>query len=123
MKIISNNPLVQEKYSSQTEYINSNVYDVLINARNHIHLGAELLNHPLSGNLSFSENPYKSLVLKENDTHTAMTTNFYSLTIIENAIAQTTTPAAHSEKYDEKTLKDYQIIDLDMLKNCADKFI
>lgn len=64
-KIITNNPLVNEKYSNYNiEYIDSvNYLEVLIKARDLIHKGYKLLSHPLSGSIKPNETPYKSLLI------------------------------------------------------------
>ena len=121
MKIISNNPLVQEKYPSQTEYIDSDVKTVLIKARDYIHLGAKLLNHPLSGTLPYGEAVYSSLVIKEQDTHSGVVTDFYSLAFIDDAIAKFNEPPKRNRNYDTQTLEDLKVLDFDMLNNCIQK--
>jgi hypothetical protein len=119
ISIITNNPLVKDEYPEQTEFLDINVKDILIRTRNYIHLGAKLLSHPLSGNLSPDKAPYKSIVLNIPDKTKPITTDFCSLTLIENAIGQLKEPPKTFTDYDEKTLEDFKTIDLDLLKNCA----
>ena len=122
MKIISNNPLVQIRYPQLTEFVDTGIRDVFFITRDFVHLGARLVNHPLSGTLSSGEAPYASLVIEEADAHTPIRTDFFSLTLIENAIKQLKEPPAYFEGYDEKILEDFKIIDLDMLENCIKQF-
>jgi len=88
MKIITNNPLVQDEYPELTEFLDAGVKDIMLSVRNYIHLGAELVSHPVTGNLPPGENPYKSIVIKEASENTGITTDFFSLTLIENSIEQ-----------------------------------
>ena len=121
MKIITNNPPVQELYPQMSEFVDSDVKDILFNVRNYIHLGAKLISYPQSGSLSLNDTPYKSIVLEEHDDNTGTVTDFYSLTLIENAIEQLKEPPKDITEYDEKILEDYKVIDLDMIKSCIDK--
>ena len=122
MKIITNNSLVEVKYSQFTEFVDTGIRDVFVKTRDFIHLGAKLVNHPLSGTLSSGETPYASLVIEEADEHTPVATDFFSLTLIENAIKQLKELPANFKEYDERTLEDFRIIDLDMLENCIIQF-
>ena len=122
LKIISNNPLVKTKYPLITELLDISILEILMRTRDYIHLGAKLLNHPQSGGLLTGENPYKSLVLEDLCKDTAMTTDFFSVNLIEKAIEQIVDPPTDFINYDKKTLYDFQVIDLDMLETCAKKF-
>ena len=122
MRIITNNPLVQTRYPQLTEFVDTGIKDVFVQARDFIHLGARLINHPLSGNMLPGETPYASLVIEEADARAPIVTDFFSLTLIENAIKQLKEPPANFNGYDEKILEDFKIIDLDMLENCIKQF-
>ena len=123
MIIITNNPLVQSQYPELTGFIDSGVRDVLIKVRDYIHLGAKLINHPLSGSMIPGVNPYISLVIEEKVEFVPLTTDFYSLTLIENTIGQFKEPPIGFTGYSHKVSEDYQVIDLDMVKNCVDHYI
>ena len=123
MKIITNNLLVQSEYPDITEYIDDDVSSIYTKARDYIHLGAELVSHPQSGNLSADENPYKSLVIKEKDEYTGTVTDFFSLTLIENAIEQLPKEPKATDSYENKILEDFKIIDLDLIKSCVENMI
>jgi hypothetical protein len=111
------------EYSNQIEYINTTVKDILILTRDYIHLGAKLLNHPVSGNLAPGENPYKSLVIMEKEEFAPIVTDFYSLTLIENAIELYKAPPGSFTELDEGTLEDFKLLDFDLLQNCIKKQI
>ena len=122
MKIITNNPLVQDEYPELTEFHDTGVKDIMLKVRNYIHLGAELVSHPVTGNLPPGENPYKSIVIKEASENTGITTDFFSLTLIENAINQLPENLESNVMYDTGTLDDFQTIDIDLIKSCIEKF-
>ena len=122
MKIITNNPLVQDEYPEITEFLDAGVKDIMLSVRNYIHLGAELISHPVTGSFSPGENPYKSIVIKETDENKAITTDFFSLTLIENAINQLLENPESNVMYDTGTLDDFQTIDLDLIKSAIQKY-
>ena len=111
IKIITNNPAAESKYKDFTLFHNCSVEDIFILARDEIHLGAKLINHPLSGSIKPNESPYKSLVLSNErgllDTE--------SLLFIECAIATLHKLAKHDRKLSERALDDFQVVDLDLL--------
>jgi len=122
MKIITNNPLVLDEYADKTEFEDIDVRGVLNKVQNHVHLGAELMSCNLAGEQSSGENPYKSLVLFELEEHVGMTTDFYSLTLIEDAIKELGDSALGFDGYDDDALKAFQLADLGLLKGCLEKF-
>ena len=123
MRIITNNPLVRNEYPQITEYLDTTVKDVLTEVRYYIHIGAELLNHPMLGNLAIGENPYVSLVLKDLSEFAPVAVNYISLSLIEEAMGQLKDPPENFKGYDLKTLDDFKVMDLDMLNECLKKVI
>ena len=121
MRIITNNPLVKVEYPQITEYMDTSVKDILTEVRYYVHIGAELLNHPMSGNFAIGENPYISLVLKDLSDFAPVAINYFSLSLIEEAIEQIKEPPEGFEGYDNKTLNDFKTLDLDMLNECIKK--
>ena len=121
MRIVTNNPLVRNEYPQITEYLDTSVKDILTEVRYYVHIGAELLNHPISGNLAPGENPYISLVLKDLSEFAAVAVNYFSLSLIEEALEQLKEPPEDFAGYDLKTLDDFKVMDLDMLKVCIEK--
>ena len=59
VKIVTNNPLVKENMSDKHEvhYIGGNAREVFIEARNNVHVGHELLTHPLMSSIKPNETP------------------------------------------------------------------
>jgi hypothetical protein len=113
--IITNNPLAETKYPSLAEFLGSGTGGVLSRARDYIHTGAKLINHPLSGGVLPGVNPYKSLIVTAAAKSTAPGTDIMSLSLIENAIGSLKKAPDGFEGYDEKTLEDFMATDLDML--------
>ena len=111
IKIITNNPLVFDKYKNITFLQSCSVEDIFTLARDEIHLGAKLIIHPLSGSIKPNESPYKSLVLSnERDS-----LDTESLLLIESAIATLRKLPKRSRELPKRALDDFQVIDLDLL--------
>ena len=115
--ILSNNPLVHVKYPAQTLFFDAGVSELLIAARDKVHLGAKLLNHPLSGGVLPGVSPYKSLIITATDSVKAAETDFTSLDLIERAIRALKKPPEGFAGYDERTLEDFRVLDLDVLES------
>lgn len=115
--ILTNNPMVQEKYSEITELDdNFSVGDIFAGGRNAIHLGAHLINHPLAGSIKPNQSPYKSLVLSDDKGEL----DLFSLKLIEGAIQVLRKFPSRSRPYDESILEDFQVVDLDLLDSAID---
>ena len=119
--IVTNNPLVKEKLSEEfdlsikIEYLDVDYLTVLKTVRDKVHIGHKLLTHPLSGSIKPNETPYKSIVISKSSGNLDMD----SLSIIESSIA-TTVKFLNNMKtpsYNEKILKDFQIIDMTLIRN------
>lgn len=115
--ILTNNPMVQEKYPEITQFDQSlSVGDVFTQGRNSIQLGANLINHPLAGSIKPNQSPYKSLVISDRKGSLDM----FSLRLIEGAIQVLNKFPKLNRKYDESTLEDFQVVDLDLLDSAID---
>lgn len=115
--ILTNNPLVKEKYPEITQFeVDFTVKDVFIHGRDAIHLGANLINHPLAGSVKPNQSPYKSLVLSDRKGNFDM----LSLRLIEGAIQVLHKFPPRKVEYDQQTLEDFQVIDLDLLDSAID---
>lgn len=121
--IITNNPLVNEKYNNicSVEFYEVDYLGILKNVRDYIHRGHILLTHPLSGSVKPNETPYKTIIVKKD----RESLDFKSLKIIEDSIA-TTKKFLENEKtpcWNERILKDFQVIDLSLIENAIDKML
>ncbi|MDO5726104.1 MAG: GrdX family protein [Tissierellia bacterium] len=112
MKVISNNPLFKENDFSDFNFIDGNYLDVLKSARDYIHKGFSLLNHPLYGSVKPNETIYRTILLKEEK---ALDEN--SLMLIEDAITFFNSFESNSKpkNWPERILNDFQYIDKSLI--------
>ena len=115
--LITNNPKVIDKYS--TEHIKicfkENIEDIFKEVRDYIHKGYILISHPLAGSVKPYQNPYRSIILKENDS-----LDYDSLKTYENSFEKY--KQFEEKKKDindlpEKILDDYQVVDLSLIES------
>ncbi len=114
--LITNNSLVKEKYGEEITTIfidNLDYLKVLETARDKIHLGHELLTHPLSGSVKPNETPFKSVIVSEK----IGAINFTSLSIIEESIltAKKFLDQKKIKDWPEEILKDFRVIDYSLI--------
>ena len=109
--ILTNNPLVCEKYPKLALKLECGVEGVFLAGRDEIHLGAVAINHPLSGSIKPNESPYKSLVLSTR----RGPLDEYSLTVIESALDVLRKMPVRNIDFPAAVLEDFQVIDLDLL--------
>lgn len=114
MKILTNNPMVLEKMECEVEYLNTDYLGIVKRARDYVHKGFVLLTHPLSGSVKPNETPYKSIALDS-----GCNLHYDSLRIIENSMDTVVKFKLDykNTQCSEKILKDFQLIDLDLIKN------
>lgn len=113
MLIITNNPVVVEKYQNFQLEIFETAMEVLRKARDLIHLGYRLINHPLAGSVKPNETPYRSLVLSADEG----SLDFSSLQYIETALRkyEEFLTAHPVPRWSKKVLADFQLIDLSLV--------
>ncbi len=118
MKLITNNPMVRDFFAAddmEVEFIDTLGYmDVLIRARDEIHLGQELLTHPLSGSVKPNETPYKSVAIGKDPLH-----DIDSLWLIEQAIATYIKFEKNKAlpNWTPRVRDDFMVVDFDLIKN------
>ena len=112
IQIISNNSLALDKYAHCAVSVAGGVFAVFCAARDKIHTGARLINHPLSGSVKPNQNPYKSLILSAAN---GPAVDIASLTHIEEAIGVLSKLAPRLRGYSEAVHEDFKVIDLDLL--------
>lgn len=111
VRVITNNPLAAEKYPGATTLLDCGVQGIFTAARDEIHMGAVIINHPLSGSIKPNESPYKSLVLslrKEG-------LDQFSVQLIEGAFDVLRKMPVRERTLPEQVLEDFRVIDLDLL--------
>lgn len=123
LQIMTNNPMVRERFTHYPLTFHFGYLQVLVAARDAIHQGSRLLMHPDSGNLKPGQTPYRSLLLDKQNPQLDIS----SLKMIENAITRYHSLVgkqnliSHS---DESMLSDYQLVDFILLSqaiNTSDK--
>jgi hypothetical protein len=116
MIIITNNDLVLNKYKNSYNimFIEGNFKDVLVYVRDKLHLGHELLTHPLGGSVKPDDTPYKSIIISDNKNNI----NINSIYMIENAIITYDKFNKEKLKYiTDKIREDLKLIDLTVLES------
>ena len=88
--LVTNNPCFQQSIDSPRLLLLSGTsLDVLITARDAIHVGSELLTHPLYGNLRPDQQPFRSILLRNlalNEHFFGTAFYFESVSTIEEAV-------------------------------------
>lgn len=109
--VLSNNPQVREKVKN-IKFVNGNMRDVLIEARDLVQGGAELITHPLGASLRMLFSPYRSIVMEEKEAHI----NYDHLETIENSIIKYDQHLG-VRKEDINHSEDYALIDFKLLES------
>ncbi|MEF9946515.1 MAG: GrdX family protein [Lachnospiraceae bacterium] len=116
-KIITNNPLVQEKLGEihTVEYQDISYEEILKMVRNYIYKNHQLLSHPLSGSVKPNETPYKSVMIsKEPDK-----LDIQSVELIENAMQACKKFQFKSDLYKPEVYEDFQMIDFTLIDSAV----
>ncbi len=115
--VITNNPEVKRKYDKEysVKFIDGSLLDVLIVVRDKIHEGHKLLTHPLAGSVKPNETPYKSVLIS----YDKEDLDLDSLIMISSSIetVQKFINIKKPIKWEEKILKDFREIDLDLINS------
>jgi len=122
-RILTNNPMVRDKYPDIVDFFDVDAEGVLIRVRDLVHLGAGILNHPLSGDVLPGVCPYKSIIVSERDGIGSFSTDHRALSLIESAIGALVRPPDGFKGYDEAVLDDFRVLDLDLLDSAIGTLI
>jgi len=116
--IITNNPLVMENLAGghNVTYLDVSYEEVLLEVRDRIHQGAQLLSHPLSGSVKPGETPYKSVLVSK----TKGKTDIESLEIIEKAIETCTKFPIKWKDFKDEVIEDFKLIDYTLISSAVD---
>ncbi len=129
--IITNNRKVYDEFSAKVETVfheDLSQSDILMMARDMIHLGARLIIHPMMGRIKPHETPYKSVFLEipeERETQEAdFKTDVNSVIIIEDSIMETGKLLADTMglKYDDSMLEDLGYLDYLLIKSGLEEY-
>ena len=133
--LVTNNPCFQQSIDSpRLQFIYGTSLDVLIAARDAIHMGSELLTHPLYGNLRPNQQPFRSVLLQDpaqNTQKMQKTRNFEavayleSISTIEEAVllyrsygSRLVTPGNLSDA----TREDYAFVDSELMRESLTQY-
>lgn len=113
--IVTNNPMVRERYSQQYDlkYEETSFVGVLKQVRDLVHRGYRLLTHPLSGSIKPNETPYKSVLLEES---TGKIDEF-SVRVIEEAVLTCDKFSQKKYSYKKDVTRDFQFVDLTLFES------
>ena len=113
--IVTNNPMVRERYSQQYDlkYEETSFVGVLKQVRYLVHRGYRLLTHPLSGSIKPNETPYKSVLLEES---TGKIDEF-SVRVIEEAVLTCDKFSQKKYPYKKDVTRDFQFVDLTLFES------
>jgi len=99
--------------------------EILLKARDLIHLGGRLIIHPMMGRIKPHETPYKSVFLEiPEEGEEGAGTDFMSVTIIEDSIAETRKLLNDTLmlKYDDSMLTDLQYLDYLLIRSGIEEY-
>lgn len=114
--LITNNEFVYERYKECMETIFDEDYlylDILKIVRDKVHLGHELLTHPLSGSVKPNETPYKTIIIskeKGNLDRSGLGIIEESIISAEKFLNNKATPI-----WSDRVLNDFRTIDLSLI--------
>lgn len=114
-KIVTNNPLVRDKYS-QVIFVDGCFEDVLIKTRDLVHSGHELINHPLGASIRMFFSPYRSIIVGNNSTGI----DDEHISIMESSIISYK-KQMENRKPDFDNSQDYALIDSSLLGSAVDE--
>ncbi|MBP3201197.1 MAG: GrdX family protein [Lachnospiraceae bacterium] len=110
--IITNNPLVKEKYvDKEVEFSDVSYQEILQSVKNKIALGHKILTHPLSGSVKPKETPYKSIMISKE----RASVDLESIDIIENAIITASKFVERRDKWTPRVLEDFKLVDFTLI--------
>ena len=110
--IITNNPLVKDTYvDKEVEFYDKKYEEILQIVKNKIAEGHKILTHPLSGSVKPKETPYKSIMISKDRSNL----DLESLEIIENAIETCRKFKERNDKWIEKVLEDFKLVDFTLI--------
>ena len=121
--LVTNNHYFQQSIeSSRIQFIRGTSLDVLLAARDAIHMGSDLLTHPLYGNLRPNRQPFRSILLqnpaqKERNFNTSA--YLESVSRIEEAILLYRCYGSRlkaPESLTKATRKDYAFVDCELMR-------
>lgn len=112
-KIITNNKSVYEAFVD-VQYVDGSFRDVLITARDAVHQGYSLSQHPLPASIRMLHSPYRTLIVCDNGDA------LESTMVIESAIEKYDVTMGRRVS-DTVNAKDYQFLDFSLMQSAIDE--
>jgi hypothetical protein len=118
--LITNNPGLCGAVSVG-RLIEGSSLDVLIAARDAVHLGASLLTHPLCGNLRPHQQPFRSVLIEENP---GALVDLESLSLIDSAVTiyRDCGRLSLPEDLHPDLLRDYAFVDFELMRESLERY-
>ena len=118
-RIITNNPLVKEKFGTvyDVEYEDVSYKEILLQVRAYIQSGHALLTHPLSGSIKPNETPYKSVMIAA---AAGTAADAESEGLIENSILSYETFTHPERIVPAAVAADYQYVDFTLIAGAVE---
>lgn len=120
--LLSNNPLVKKEIKNEKLGKDLDIKlqecddldEVMIEVRDFIHKGYNLISHPLAGSVKPAQNPYRSILIEKDSG-----LNYESLKTIEKSIQKLKQFQKNKEKkeYPAHIMEDYQVIDHSLISS------
>lgn len=118
-QIVTNNPLVRDKYVGKLDitFLDGKYIDVLMQTRDKVHQGFKVMSHPLAGSIKPNETPYRSVIIMRGDC-----LDYDSLSIIEDSLCafEKFSSAKPMPEWNERILRDFQVIDCDLIDSAVE---
>lgn len=121
--VVTNNPKVKKEFKDlDVKFLKKDLLEVLTFVRDKVHSKHKLLSHPLAGSVKPNETPFKSILISKQPMDKL---NMDSLKIIEGSIqvAKKLLRDKSTRKWPERILKDFSVIDLDLISSAIDSAI
>lgn len=115
-RIVTNNPNVKAVYEDLL-FVNGTFLEVLLNVRDLVHEGYELISHPLGASIRMMYSPYRSIIVGEKMNEI----NKVHIEIIESSIYNYKNTMQRREP-DEANSKDYAVLDFNLLKSAFNEY-
>lgn len=119
--LITNNPNLHRAVHNG-RLISGSSLDVLVAVRDAVHMGSSLLTHPLCGNLRPYQQPYRSVLLKENP---GALVDLESLSMIEEAVLvyrSCEDRLLYPWMLGDATRVDYAFVDCELMRESLEQY-
>ena len=127
--LMTNNPYFQQSLdSSNLMFLHGTSLDVLVAARDAVHLGSSLLTHPLYGNLRPNQQPFRSVLLQnpaQQERSSVFPADLESISLIEEAVLLYRGYGSRlsvKENLPDATREDYAFVDSELMRESLSQY-